>query len=473
MSAARPLQTAGDEMDLIVSIRNRLETAGDWRFRRDVTAIVVAGIVVNLILIAIPGFYSHDELVWQTQIARRDHAWSFFLGSLTDSPFFRLFGTLFISASLRLPLQPMGAHLAEVLLCIATAVLLYLATRLFEPGRALAVAILFMLMPGYAYCAGWIAAGFDVQYTFCGVAAILCAVLYWRGGSLLFLVMSLAAFAIGLGCKETALSIPICGALVAIADRRQAIVARLAMLAVFAGALAALYLGIRANRILEMGHAGDGGYSFGNLAQPFENALAYFGFPFSTGALEIEPFPISKLANVLKSAGPHIILLAMILWRGGPSWALLYLAAFYATVLPVLPISKYETQYTYASSIALALALAFVWDRRLLAALPVLALSLLLAWHGFAIQGRMYQTGLCQTRALAALHALVPALAPSKPLNLLISDDGPWWVVARAVNQKDAFPLNGGYARVSVTRDAAEATMVFEKDCSVVLKVAE
>ena len=153
----------------------------DWPWK-DILTIVAIGVIANILLIAIPGFYSHDELDWQNRIARNDYPWSFGLGNFTTSPFFRLLGTIFISASLRLPLQPVGAHLTEVLLSIATACLLYRAVALFRPDRALAAAILFMLMPGFAYSSAWVAAGFDVQFTFWGVAYILCAVIYWRGG---------------------------------------------------------------------------------------------------------------------------------------------------------------------------------------------------------------------------------------------------------------------------------------------------
>src|SRR5579862_4312283 len=96
------------------------DNAGDWRWK-DILAIVAIGLIANLLIIAIPGFYSHDELDWQNRIARNDYPWSFGLGSLAASPFFRLIGAIVISASLRLPLQPFAAHLSDVLLGVATA----------------------------------------------------------------------------------------------------------------------------------------------------------------------------------------------------------------------------------------------------------------------------------------------------------------------------------------------------------------
>ena len=163
---------------------------------------------------------------------------------------------------------------------------------------------------------------------------------------------------------------------------------------------------------------------------------------------------------------PHLVLIGLILWRAGPRWALIYLIAFYATLLPVLPISKYETQYTYAGSIALAIALALVWERRWFVAVPVAVLTLVLVAHGLTIQQQMYRTGVCQTRALETLEAVLKDAAPEAPLAVLIQDDTPWWVIARAVHD-NSFPFRGELAKVSVTHDADKAGMVFHADCSV------
>jgi hypothetical protein len=440
----------------------------EWPWK-DILTIVAIGVIANILLIAIPGFYSHDELDWQNRIARNDYPWSFGLGNFTTSPFFRLLGTIFISASLRLPLQPVGAHLTEVLLSIATACLLYRAVALFRPGRALAAAILFMLMPGFAYSSAWVAAGFDLQFTFLGVVYILCAVKYWRGGHLLYLIVGVVAFVIALGCKETALSIPICAALVVFIDRDRIDRRRVVILAAFTGGLVVIYLALGATRIVRMSVSGEGGYRFGDGLQVLKNLLAYFGFPFAPKIVEIQAFPFWDTRQVLRLILPHLVLIGLILWRAGPRWALIYLIAFYATLLPVLLISKYETQYTYAGSLALAMALALVWERQWLVAVLVALLTLILVAHGLTIQQEMYRTGICQTRALETLKAVLKDTAPEAPLAVLVRDDTPWWVIARAVHD-NSFPLRGELVKVSVTHDSDKAGMVFNTDCSVSIR---
>ena len=438
---------------------------GNWSWK-DILAIVAIGVIANLLIIAIPGFYSHDELDWQNRIARNDYPWSFGLGNFTTSPFFRLLGTIVISASLRLPLQPFAAHFSDVLLAAATACLIYRAVALFRPDRALAAAILFMLMPGFAYSAAWVAAGFDIQFTFWGAAYILCAVQYWRGGHWFYLTAAVAAFAIALGCKETALSIPIAAALVVFIDRERINRRRVAILAALTGGVVVVYLALSANRILRMSAAGEGGYRFGDGSQVFKNLIAYFGFPFAPGITEIQLFPLWNARQALRLSVPHLVLIGLILWRAGPKWTLIYLIAFYMTLLPVLAISKYETQYTYAGSIAVAIALALLWERRWFVALPVAVLTLILVAHDLTVQQQMYRIGGCQTRALESLKAVLKDTTPETPLAVLIPDDTPWPVMARAVHD-NSFPLRGHLAKVSVSHDPANAGMVFHADCSV------
>lgn len=439
--------------------------------RGDILALVATGIVLNLMLIGIPGFYAHDELDWRNRIARDDDPWTFGLGSLAESAFFRPLGTLIVSTILRLPSQPLAAHLAHVLIAVATACLVYAAVALFRPDRALAAAILFMLTPGFAYAAGWIAAGFDLQYTAFGVLSILSAILFWRGGGFVWLFVSMASLTVALGCKETALALPVCAALVMVIDRDRIDRRRAAILIAVGAAILSAYLACRFHRLLAVSASGGGGYKFGDARNFFANMVPYFAFPFSTRMLEIGGFRSESAAHAIGSIAPHLVLLGLIVWRGGVAGLFLYLVAFYATLLPVLPISKYETQYAYAGSIVLAIALALVWDRRWFIAVPVAALVVMLVDHAFFIQRSMYEHGVCQTRALDTLKAVLPATAPVDQPAVLISDDVPWWILSRALRD-NSFPLRGALVKVSETWDERAAVMVLHGDCSVSLKTA-
>ena len=132
----------------------------------------------------------------------------------------------------------------------------------------------------------------------------------------------------------------------------------------------------------------------------------------------------------------------------------------------MLPISKYETQYTYAGSIALAIALALLWERQWFVAVPVAVLTLVLVAHSLTIQQQMYRTGVCQTRALETLKAVLKDTAPEAPLAVLVRDDTPWWVIG-SCGARQFLPLRGEFVKVSVTHDPDKAGMVFHPDCSV------
>jgi hypothetical protein len=134
----------------------------------------------------------------------------------------------------------------------------------------------------------------------------------------------------------------------------------------------------------------------------------------------------------------------------------LYLIAFFLPLLPVLIISKHETQYTYATSIAVSVALALVWKRSLIFSIPTAAIALILILHGLTIQRTMYETGVCQTRALDSLRSALPVAIRSGPPVVYAPDNTRWWIMARALYQntfrlddKDAIParLQGGRCR--------------------------
>lgn len=431
--------------------------------------IVFAGLLLNAALISIPGYFSHDELTWINAINRGSGGWGFGLGNPLHSPFFRLLGTIVISASLRLPLEPFGAHFIESLIAIATACILYQIVRAFRPERALAAAILFMVMPGFAFDVGWVAAGFDVQFTFWGALSVLWGIQYWRRGNVAYLTGSIVAYAIALGCKETALSIPICALLVMWSDRTNLNKRHTAYLISSVFIVTMIYFGIRWNSLFHMSTAGSGGYAFGGKGRILHNAVPYFGFPFAYHLQEITNFPSGHYLQMLLLCFPHLLLVGAIFFRYGWKWSAVYLVAFYATLLPVLPISKFETQYEYAASIPLAVSLALLWSRQWLSMVAVSVLTIVLVAHSLVIQNAMYETGACQARALTSLQASLRSLkTPANP-SILIQNDQPWWVLVRAVVQNQ-FSTDGQSFVASATHDPAIANMEFDSSCVIHLK---
>ena len=57
-------------------------------------------------------------------------------------------------------------------------------------------------------------------------------------------------------------------------------------------------------------------------------------------------------------------------------------------------------------------------------------------------------------------------MARAEALVVLMHDDAPWWIMARAAHD-NAFALRGALVKVSVARDTDKAGIVFRSDCSV------
>ena len=112
-------------------------------------------------------------------------------------------------------------------------------------------------------------------------------------------------------------------------------------------------------------------------------------------------------------------------------------------------------------------------DQRAVALVTACLLSLILVAHSLTIQKQMYRTGVCQTRALETLKAVLKDTPPEAPLAVLIrDDDAPWWVIGvivRAVRD-NSFPLRGEFVKASVTHDPDKAGMIFHADCSVSIR---
>jgi hypothetical protein len=127
-------------------------------------------------------------------------------------PFYRPIGQLSFALDFTLSgMNPFGYHLTNLLLHLAcTALTWRLALRLFGvPAYALATATVFSLHPVHGEAVMWISGRFDLLVCACVLASVL-SYLRWkdvRGWG--WAGLSVFWFAVGLGCKETALILPI------------------------------------------------------------------------------------------------------------------------------------------------------------------------------------------------------------------------------------------------------------------------
>ena len=434
--------------------------------------IFAAASALLVTLTAIPGYFSHDELVWLDRIRSDNSGWGLGLANLYHSPFFRPLGALAISSALRLPLQPFAAHIASVFLQSLNCCLLYLLVSRLWPNRALAAALFFAVMPGTAFAVGWVAASFDLLFVFFALASLAAAINFWRGQHWVWGGLAGMAFCAGLLCKETALAIPLAAAIVLHCESARANPRRIALLATAAVAVVTIYGFLRFPMLLRMGTGAGGsdpasaGYEFAAIGAIATNGLAYFGFPFAVKMAEITGFENQSLSAILACTAAHLLIIFILWHRYGKPAPLFYVTGYFLPLLPVLIISKYETQYIYASSIALSVAIALIWTSRLFYAIPTLVLGTILALHGFRIQHSMYTTGACQTRALQTTGAVLPFVRALGPAIVYGADNTPWWVLARALTEH-TFQVDDRNISVVLSHRVEGASLNFSANCAV------
>jgi Dolichyl-phosphate-mannose-protein mannosyltransferase len=429
--------------------------------------IMAAVWVLNMVLVAIPGHFSHDELDWMHLFRTHNHGWDFWLADVRNSPFFRPLGAVLISKALRLPLQPFATHALLVFVHGLNCCLLYLLMLRFYPQRALAAALLFAVMPGAAFGTGWIAASFDILSVLFGLAAMNAAIAFWRGHAAAYAGVSTVAFALALLCKETSLVIPAAVLIFFYLDHPRADLSRAGILAAGMGVLVLIYLAARLPALLHLGTTGAGGYGFGGFAAIFTNTYSYFGYPFAIDMAEVSDYANRRPFALFAPSAIHLFLVLMIWIRFGARGAVLYVIGYSLALAPVLIISKYETQYLYAPSLAISVAVALIWRPEIAYAVPAIRIGAALIYHGFVVQKAMYVTGVCQTRMIATAAGALSALDGVGDPILYGPDNTPWWVAARALL---GVPIRVGEREINVkfAHEPDGAALKLLPDCTVV-----
>jgi hypothetical protein len=442
-------------------------------------------VATSVVLIAVPGFFSHDELEILDSLSRSESQavhWSW--GSVRNAGFYRPLGytilrSLLDTGGLAYPIVP---HAALVLLHALVSVGVFFLVRELnskDERLALVTSVLFAISPLAAFAVGWVAGIYDVLVTGFMVLAMLAFArlakdTHWRWWAVLVLATIGAA-----GSKETWVVLPLYLALLFFAGCVWEATHRAIAALVCVCVLVALYLAVRYPGLSRVAQGGEGGYGVTVGENIFKNLFAYAAYPFTVQAGEITGIADHGLTA---GAGFSMLLLGAVLvaaWQAfGQAWKPVALcAAFWlAYLLPVLPIGKYETQYLYGAGIALAYLLATVICSKKLWARVVGAIAVvLLLMHTAIIHASMYETGRCQTRLLTSLDTLIAARANRESgttvRQAIAADEHAWWwVAARALHNSDDASDSRRFFRFSQSMD--DAQLLFTTSC-IVMPITE
>jgi len=459
--------------------------ANPYRWRRARAAWLLAPLLAALLLhplvLANPGFFSHDE--WERlDHIRRHGLWDFLraysiphAGPEFGHPVRPIGFVQQGMSALLMESAPFLVHLLDVLMhgAVASLLALVLHRRGASLGLALLAGLLFAASPLTAASTGWVAASFD---RWLGLFALLAAGAAWgilSGGTTPGRGLALAAAAAGAALsKEAAAALPLALLLVAGAHRalhpdgtwpwrRVAAVLVLGSLPVLA------YLLVRLPAI-EATLAGRTGVGYYTPTGRFigRSLSGYWGFPFLPHLTDFPRqgrlgFPAFLGAGLLH-AGLAALAGRWFGWRLGA----LYVAAYFVFLLPVLPLPEPGAHYLYVSALPLAVLMAAVWREawrrrsRLALAVLVAGTGLMLTNHAL-IQWRMHRGGVCQAAFLPSLDAALAAR--SGPIAIVFAPGSLDWVARRAIYLRPA------YAEVTLVRGDAPPTearpLVMGSDC--------
>lgn len=461
-----------------------------WLAACALLAIVIVG---NVLVLANPGFYSHDE--WQRADFVRDHGMSQYVqafGKVIAGPNFghpvRPIG--FVQQALsstwmtRAPIVPhaidVGLHALAVLLLWALLLKVEVSRR-----RALLAAAVFAISPLAASVVGWVGASFDTWYVLfsllCGYGVAKAA----RDGlGAVAVVLAVVGSAGAIGSKEAAVMLPaalVVGLFSLHFHSRAALKLRPAAVAIaFACIPVIIYLLIRLPAI-QATLSGNGGSYSPSISNVPANTLLYFGQPFIPGALGLNTVFLLPKWQSWFGIALHVALLAGLWRRFGWLSVGTYLAAYFVFLLPVLTLPTQGTHYLYGSGISFAIAIAFllvpthdsspaVDYSRALAATAFLLIGVLVG-RSMYIQQDLYSVGRCQSEFLSSFEPMAEAavLSGSKRMRVAAAPGTRDYIAFRSIFGRSQFMEGGRWPTVfgAVPHQDQDADFVMNPDCRV------
>ena len=385
--------------------------------RHSILFLMLIGIVLQLISIATPGYFNHDEL--QMCIASRD-IWksieNFWVDQIDSRQWRPLSRSLWALLSYFFCEIPVMLHLSVALLVIISGILFYfLLLRL--SGQTLASLIgfvAFCIFPATAWVAGWVATIADAMWMISAlvIAHVLltdreAAELDHGGGYIRpkqavrqFCVLLL--FVMGLLSKENFVVLPAALAGLWVFTRPW----NGLLLAIFStGTAATIYLLLRADILL----SGDGQYSV-STRNIFYNVWLYWQFPWNLRSAVIHSPPVSRMfiwvgLSTLISFTPVLYLVLRRQWRFVAAVVFYY----FIFLSPALLIPGTYAHYMFGSALPIAATFSYSFRQEEHRFIKWAALTLLsiLFFHSIMIQFHMYSWGKIQTRIYDSISSIV------------------------------------------------------------------
>ncbi len=426
---------------------------------------LVCALALQALLLATPGYFSHDELQWGARAAVPLDRFNFL--SFVDWGRFQfrpLTFNLWALLSHALFESPHLFHAVFVLAGSLNGLLLAVVLRRAgcRDGVAFGTGLAFVTSPFAVWVHGWVGCLADLLWVGFGLATV--AVLQRLGADARSLVVAalvaMAATVLGLYSKEAALSIP---ALLGLATLLLRFSRPWLMATIASGLVAVVYLVLRLDVLLHPGEVST--YAVQPMVLPRRWA-EYLIYPWALGIIEIHVLMLAKW--------PRLVLLVLVaallpvaLWRACSRLALAWIVGGFLALAPVLVLPSSSNQYGYGYAALVCGLAGLAWSRlsrkwRVM----LMLLALVSTAHGVQVQWRMREIGTLQSVFSPAL-AQAARMQPQGDIRLWSDERNQSYIYARLSNQIPSYRGVALETRVKMAARREDATHLVARDGTV------
>jgi hypothetical protein len=453
----------------------------------DYVIIIGFSIVSLILLIANPGYYSHDEL------QKLDHIYQFGLGN-----YFQNYVTVQVGDAFGTPVRPFSfaiqgilalfmenypviVHFFGVLSHALVASLLYTLILQFGGSRqfALISALVFVVNPMAILATGWSAALMDRLYILFGLIALLAADRYVRLGSKsIYLFIIFFAATLSILSKETALVTPFLISLILIAKfsliktKRFWIATGIWITPIFIFMLYRLPALINS---FENPAVGAYKASFSNVA---EGIWVYFSYPFLIPLTEainwvfLEPYWLWFAITI------HLLLMILLSLNHTIKYALFYFIFFFLFVSPVLLIPIKAAHYLYGSGLIFSVVIASLLLAKgkfeKISRFFGLSILIIILIHSYYLQGFVYKLGSCMNKVMIASEGIYYSYGKPDNVTFQAEPGAPEHVLHRLYTARNrignSFPIDLKVSNEAIEPESDRLLIIMNNECSLYVK---
>lgn len=387
------------------------------RFKLLIFLIFVA-CLLNFLIIANPGYYSHDELGFgffsqgftgERTLSTID--WFSFFN--VQAPQYRpITFNIWLFSSHFLYSYPPLFHLFLVLLYLIPAVLLYVLVMETSDDKKLAIisCLIYLLLPSTTFAIAWVGTIAEALWVIFSLLVFIVCYKYQHNKLIHILNGNLIATQITIGIlfilsmmsKETAITIPGFLLLHILFVNRS----RIFIYSFFNTLLISfVYMVLRFQSLL--GSNVSSAYSPAT-SNVFKNLIGYLIYPFAWNHFISYPqihFNWNFLIPLFLFLLSIIIIFGWNIRQNNKLLLIFYLLGWVAPLAPILLIPIWSPHYLYASGILMSIVLGSVINSsKLIFKLPIMFLVFILFIHSLNIQLEYYHRGVLQSRILNSLY---------------------------------------------------------------------